>query len=176
MDYQNDQGNAAVTYLPLEARSPDAPNGAPAVPVVAPSPPAAPTGPVIGKRTEWFPKDKDHSEQANNFRAAYPGFAFRLWVNFPQKYAVDLNAGMDDKDENERRMRHALKQIVLEHNGWQIMDDETGETSLLPSPSSDLFWDKIPTELAASIFIVISGVSGDLPFSMIQQRRNSRRG
>lgn len=173
MDSQHD--NPAITYLPHEARSPDAPNGAAAV-SVAPSPPPAPAGLRIGRRLEWFPRPGDHDDASDKFREAYPGFQFKLWVNYPQRLALELNPGGEDKDENERRARTALKQIVLEHNSWIIEDEHTGADVLLPSPTTDEFWERIPTEMATAIVLFVIQVPGKLPFSMIDQRRSSRRG
>ena len=115
---------------PLGAPPLVAPNGAPPAEPVAPVPLAPPAGPVIGRRLEWFPRKGDHDDAANNFRAAYPGFHFEMWVNYPQRLETDLLAADEDRDLRADRIRRALKQIVTRHNGWRIADEDGDEVAL----------------------------------------------
>lgn len=163
------------TTQPLEASPPGAPNGAPPAEPVAPVPLAPPAGPVIGKRLEWFPRKGDHDDAANTFRAAYPGFHFEMWVNYPQRLETDLMAADDDRDVRADRIRRALKQIVLRHNGWRLADDDGAEV-VLPPPTTDDFWDLIPNELATAMMLFVLRAASSLPNSMLGPRSSSRRG
>lgn len=162
-----------ATTQPYEA-PPAAPNGAAAD---LTHPPPAPAGLVIGRKLVWLPKREDHSDAANHFRAAYPGFAFQIWTNYDRQTS-NLFGGEPDETtkESEARLRRALKRIVLAHNGWQIHDEDVGGPVLLPPPSTDEFWDRIPTDLATAMIIFIGQAATALPNSMSPQRRNSGRG
>lgn len=92
----------------------------------------------------------------------YPGFTFRLWVNFPARLADDLNQrGEGDAEEKQARMSAALSKVVLSHNGW--LDDEGNP---IPQPSDPVFWEIIPTELAAVIIACINRQIVVLPNSL----------
>jgi hypothetical protein len=60
----------------------------------------------------------------------------------------------------------ALKQIVLEHNGWC---DEDGNP--LPDANTDAFWNDIPTELGGVIIIAAQLEMGKLPNSLKPTKR-----
>ena len=89
----------------------------------------------------------------------YPGFTYRLWVNFPSRLNDEINSG------DQGRIVAALRRIVLAHNGWQ--DDEGG---LLPQPTEAEFWERIPTELAAVIVATINAEIVKLPNSLRPRR------
>lgn len=139
-----------------------------------PPPPAS--GPMIEDRTVWLPVKGDVSDRANHFKAAYPGFMFEMWLNYPQRLEADLLNNDPDSDARASRVRSVLKQIVLQHNGWRIRDRETGEAVAVPPPTTDAFWDVIPNELATGMLLLIIDAASKLPNSMIGQRRSSARG
>lgn len=179
MEYQQSEHpsehRGAADTMPLGAAPAPAPNGVPGASVGS-APPAAPAGPVIGKRIEWFPRKNDHDDAANNFRAAYPGFFFQIWVNYPQRLSGDLLANDEDRDLQNDRIRRALKQIVVAHNGWRMPDEATGAEEPLPPPTDDAFWDLIPNELATAMMLFVLRAGAALPNSMLPPRGNSRRG
>ncbi len=86
----------------------------------------------------------------------YEGFTARLWVNYPKRLQNDLKSGDADK------LRAALQQIVVSHNGWC---DEAGE--VLPQPSAPAFWDAIPDELAAALLALLVREENVLPNSIL---------
>lgn len=110
--------------------------------------------------------------------AQYPGFRFRMWVNYPQRLLLEiLNTGP--------QATAALHRIVLEHNHWQYQDDESGEIREYPQPPEprpvlvpasedgktpevlgDGFWELIPNELGACILTLIQLEPHKLPNSL----------
>lgn len=123
------------------------------------------TGPQIKRRETWVELPEE-----------YEGFRFKMWVNAPARVWNELNPpANDDSDEDgaarEATAQAALRQIVLEHNGWRDFDGQ-------PFPPADdaAFWEAIPTELAACVLMAARVEMGKLPNSMAPQRRRSRRG
>jgi len=108
-----------------------------------------PTAPRIQRREVWV-----------DLPAEYPGFRARVWVNPPSKLWAALGSGEKD------RQLEAVTQVVLEHNGWLDYDG-----NVFPSPDKSEFWDAIPDELCAVLLTVIQKKMGDLPNSLIPQRR-----
>lgn len=113
-----------------------------------PAPVPRPTGPRIPRQAleEWL-----------DLPEPYQGFRIRAWVGYPQRLFTDLPE-VDAEDEAERNaqglraqaaLRDTLKQIFLEHNGWQ---DDEGE---LPQPQADAFYARCPTHLFNTTLAVV---------------------
>lgn len=109
-------------------------------PVATPIPP----GPRLPRREQWLPLPDE-----------YPDFEVRVWVNYPQRLDRDL------KSNDEQRIRTALQQIVLDHNGWV---DDRGEP--FPPASDPQFWADVPTELAVTCIALVGLQSGKLAASL----------
>lgn len=90
----------------------------------------------------------------------YPGYRFRMWVNFPSSLMLELHSG------HEARTMAALHRIVREHNHWSYQDEETGEVREYPPCTEDAFWSEIPTELSGCIFALIDKTAAKLPNSI----------
>jgi hypothetical protein len=106
---------------------------------------AAAKGPRVRRREVWVDLPPEAAD-------TYPGFQVKLWANFRRSLLDELASG-----DNER-VGQALRQIVLEHNGWC---DEDGQA--YPPASSQEFWDAIPTELATIVVVLIRRESQRLP-------------
>lgn len=122
-------------------------------------------GPQIKRREAWVDLPDE-----------YEGFQFKLWVNAPSKLWTDLTASSNKDDDasrndNEDMRVAALRQIVLEHNGWRDFDNTP-----FPPASEAEFWEKIPTELAACILVAAQVEMRKLPNSIAPKKRRSRRG
>jgi hypothetical protein len=79
--------------------------------------------------------------------APYDNLKILAWLDFPQSVANQfLAVEGEDPEEATERVLDACKTIFLEHDGWE---DHRG--ALLPQPSDDEFWDRIPTQLAGLI-------------------------
>ena len=123
-------------------------------------------GPQIKRRETWVDLPDE-----------YEGFKFKVWVNAPARVWNELNPATSDEtsDEDaaarEATAQAALRQIVLEHNGWLDFDGQ-------PFPPADdpAFWETIPTELAACVLVAARVEMGKLPNSIAPQKRRSRRG
>jgi hypothetical protein len=113
-------------------------------------------GPRIPRRETWV-----------ELPTEYPDFKFKMWVNAPQRLWNDIR----DVDQDLSRALAALKQIILEHNGWLDFDE-----SPYPPATEDAFWDAIPTELAGTIIAACNAEMTKLPNSLAPKRRSSRRG
>ena len=113
-------------------------------------------GPQIRRREAWV----DLPEE-------YEGFRFKVWLNAPSRLWVDIGSAGDDEDTAQS----ALRQIVLEHNGWLDFDGQP-----YPQPDKAVFWEDIPTELAACMLIATQQEMGKLPNSLAPTKRRSRRG
>lgn len=101
-----------------------------------------PVGPRLPRDEEWWDVE------------GVPGFAVRLWANFPTalwRQAIGVAVTTDQQ-------REAMRQIVLEHNGWL---DEDGE----PYPAADAaeFYDTIPNRLLLHLVRTIQTAQGTLP-------------
>lgn len=107
------------------------------------------TGPRIPKRIDWVDLPQE-----------YAGFRARIWINYPQRLVGEITSG------DTSRMTAALAQIVLEHNGW--LDDE-GQP--FPPPTTQAFWEAIPTELAAVLMALINAEASRLPNSLTARPR-----
>lgn len=108
--------------------------------------------PRVAKRLKWVvlpARDKDGED-------AYPGFEMRMWVNYPSVLLDEIRSGVQE------RVRAALLQIVVEHNGWM---DEAGED--FPPTTDPSFWDIIPTELATVMIVLIQKEATTLPNSLL---------
>ena len=109
-----------------------APLPAPSAPLAAvPTPPSTPGAPQLirAPRIErWVPVPE------------YGDYQMRVWINVSKRAADDITSG------DQERALPALRQIVLEHNGWADVDGE-------PYPAADdpSFWDKLPVHLVAAI-------------------------
>ena len=113
-------------------------------------------GPQIQRRESWV-----------ELPDAYAGFRFKIWVNAPSR----LWTAVGQADENEKEAQAALRQIVLEHNGWRDFDGQP-----YPPPGEPAFWDEIPTELLACMLVETQREMGKLPNSLAPTRRRSKRG
>lgn len=111
-------------------------------------------GPQIKRREAWV-----------ELPAEYEGFKFRVWLNAPTRIWNDLTS------TQEEQTLEALKQLVLEHNGWIDFEGQP-----YPPASEPKFWEDIPTELAACMLISIQVEMQKLPNSIAPQRRRSRGG
>jgi hypothetical protein len=111
-----------------------------------PAPP--PAGPRLPRREAWADLPED----------AYPGFKVKFWVNYPKRLQAELRSG------DEQRIDKALRQIVLEHNGWC---DEDGKP--YPQASAQAFWETIPDELAATLITLLGEQVGKLAASLRQR-------
>lgn len=108
--------------------------------------------------------------------AEYAGFRVRIWVNPPSKlWAAIYTPATEETDEERKQVAEqvkqnqrmtALKQIVLEHNGWIDYDEVP-----YPPATTDEFWDDIPDELAAVLLTVIQREMSKLPNSLIPKKR-----
>lgn len=92
----------------------------------------------------------------------YEGFSFRVWVNPPARIWNQVFGNQSAADVKE-----GLKQVILEHNGWEDFDGNA-----LPAPTTNEFWDEIPTELAGLIIREAQAESNRLPFLAPTRRRN----
>lgn len=122
---------------------------APAVPVTngaAEPAPARPTGPRIRRLEEW-----------QELPEPYEGFKLRFWVNYPQRLVLNL--------DSEEAIRAAVREIMLEHNGWQ---DDEGE---LPQPHDPAFIERCPTHLFTAAFGLVRQAATTLPNSLQPTRR-----
>jgi hypothetical protein len=160
---------AEATEGPAAARPPAPPPADPS-PTPTPTPPPAAAGPRLLRREVWV----DVPE--------YPGFRVKLWINYPQHWDLEMT-GADFRpapdhegvtlqelrawnDEREAAMRTAYGRVVLEHNGWLGFEGE-----VLPQPQDPLFWELIPTELAATVVALQKQASAELPNSIQPRRR-----
>ncbi len=110
----------------------------------------APSGPQVRKRLEW-------TDLPDEAQESYPGFRVRIWANYRRSLTAEIGSGDAD------RLRAALVQIIVEHNGW--LNDE-GQPY---SPASDpRFWDEIPDELAAVLIVLVRRASTKLPNSLLR--------
>ena len=131
-------------------------------------------GPRIPRRELWL----DVPE--------YPGFRVRMWANYPQRLARDLQS------KDAALIGAALSQIVIEHNGWC---DEEGnpyppaserrvaiESVAEDGPDGESitrtvnrveypFFDAIPTELAVVLVVLVNEAAATLPNSLLRTRR-----
>lgn len=112
------------------------------------------TGPRIKRRETWVELPEE-----------YAGFAFRVWLNAPSRIWSELTTG------GESQALEALRQLVLEHNGWLDFEGKP-----YPPASEAEFWEEIPTELAACMLVATQVEIQKLPNSMAPQRRRSKRG
>jgi hypothetical protein len=85
----------------------------------------------------------------------------KIRSNFPQRLANEIASG------DSARATNALRQIVLEHNGWL---DEDGEP--LPPATDEGFWEHpgLPTHLAVTVLGLVNQAASTLPNSMRPQR------
>ena len=97
----------------------------------------------------------------------YEGFRFRVWLNAPTRIWNQLTG----EASGEAEMHEALRQLVLEHNGWLDF-----EGNPYPPAGEAKFWEEIPTELAACILSAAQVEMQKLPNSIAPQRRRSKRG
>lgn len=122
-------------------------------------PPQSTPGVRIPRRTEWmvlpwrdlFPDDPEPAG----------GLRFRCWVTYPRRLIDDIRSGDED------RMKAALRQIVLEHNGW-IGDDGNP----LPPATDERFWDEIPDSIGGAIIAAVQAEVGKAAASVMRRRRS----
>lgn len=119
------------------------------------------SAPRVQRREKWLELPGD-----------YAGFQFKVWVNAPTKLWMALGrnaAGNREEDEqkaSETEAQEAIKQIVLEHNGWLDFDGNP-----YPPASKTAFWEEIPTELAACMIAATQAEQAKLPNSIAPRRR-----
>jgi hypothetical protein len=106
--------------------------------------PLVSAGPRIPRREAWM----DLPEE-------YAGFRFRGWSNFPSRLGSEIRSG------DQERIRAALLQIVLEHNGWCDSDGTP-----LPPAHDPAFWDAVPDELAIAVITLLTVDVGKLGASI----------
>lgn len=105
-----------------------------------PPPPPRLMGPRIPRQAleEWL----DLPEPYQGFRIrAWLGYQQRLFTSIPAVTAEDADEQRAQLETAKAQLRAALKQILLEHNGWQ---DDEGE---LPQPHDDAFYERCPANL-----------------------------
>ena len=88
----------------------------------------------------------------------YAGFKVKVWVNPPAK----LWAAVFSVGDNKQAAEEALRDIVLEHNGWM----DTFGVALPPADTKE-FWEEIPDELAAVIMTTAQLKIRELPNSLV---------
>lgn len=101
-------------------------------------------GKRIANRTPWL----DLPEPYDNLKV-------RVWLDYPQEIAELLTAPGPKPDgspgetpeEASERIMEFLKGVILQHDGWDMGDDE----GALQSPDTDDFWRRIPTALGRVI-------------------------
>lgn len=111
------------------------------------------TAPKIQRRERWVELPDE-----------YEGFKFRVWVNAPTKLWTAI--GRAGEGGNEEQVVDALKQIVLEHNGWLDFDGQP-----YPPANTSEFWEEVPTELAACVIAATQAEQTKLPNSLAPKRR-----
>jgi hypothetical protein len=111
-------------------------------------------GPQVKRREAWV-----------ELPTEYEGFRFRVWLNAPTRIWGELTG------DSEKQALDALRQLVLEHNGWLDFDGQP-----YPPAGEAKFWEEIPTELAACMIVATQTEMQKLPNSIAPQRRRSRRG
>ena len=115
----------------------------------AQAPAALDSRPRIQRRYAWLDLPED----------GYAGFKAKFCTNFPQRLRADLAS-----NESER-METALREIIVEHNGWL---DEDGTP--FPLTTDPAFYDAIPTELAAVLITMTQTAAAALPKSLLAMR------
>lgn len=113
------------------------------------------TAPRIQRREKWVDLPDE-----------YEGFRFKIWVNAPTKYWMALAQSASDDSAGQDGAIEALQKIVLEHNGWLNFDGEP-----FPPAAEAVFWEEIPTELAACMIVAAQMEQSKLPNSMAPRRR-----
>lgn len=106
-------------------------------------------GPRMPRREQWV-----------ELPAEYPEHKVKLWLNYPQR----LREALDSEDE--ATVRDALRQIVLEHNGWLDF-----EGTPYPPASDPGFWDALSQELAGVILVMALMEPRRLPKDLAQRMK-----
>ena len=121
----------------------------PYVKITPKAPPSVPTGPRAPHIEAWVDIEE------------YPEHKARVWVNF----SASLMAEMNSRDQE--RIYAALRQIVLEHNGWL---DENGTP--YPPANDPAFWDALPIHLASRAMQAVMERATGSPLARPTQRRS----
>jgi len=117
----------------------------------------------IPRREDWIDLPDEYGEA---------GMQVRLWLNYPVHLKQDLFGGDDQKT------KAALRQIVLEHNGWTDFGgnpyppcDQAEVPAADDQPAVPGFWEAIPDELAAAILVLVRIEAGKLAVSLVSRPR-----
>lgn len=82
----------------------------------------------------------------------YAHHEIKVRVRYHERYDVELGSG------DFTRIRKALRDLVVEHNGWIDPDSDKDDPKVLPQPqgeNSDVFWDSVvPEELMLMIQVI----------------------
>ena len=91
----------------------------------------------------------------------YEGMSFKAWINYPNR----LQTQMEEEDAD--RVRDALSQVILAHNGWT---DHDGTAIPQPNGSDPGFWDAISDELLAAMVILMRNEAAKYPTSLLPKQ------
>lgn len=120
-----------------------------------------------GMQRAGGPRARNRFERIVIKHEAYEGFEFTAWVNYPKRLDIEIRSGDND------RQAAALTKIVTETNGW--CDDDGNP---YPPPTEIEFWigeNSISDELAAIMLTLIRLETQNIPNSLIETWRNTRR-
>lgn len=103
-------------------------------------------GVKIPRRVVWIKLPEPYSE-----------LQLKVWLNFPRRFREELSEAT-----TEDGIRAVLMKIVLEHNGW-LDEDDAGDESTLPQPSSPEFWSRISDEVFAVFMLILKREIDNIP-------------
>lgn len=108
---------------------------------VTPLPNRDPRGSRIANRTVWL----DLAEPFDNLQ-------IKAWLDYPREVAV-LWTPIDGETTAERGRRTILasRETFLEHRGRDNGEPWEDEDGVLPPPTEQEFWERIPTPLGGAI-------------------------
>ena len=113
------------------------------------------SAPRAPRRTAWVDMPDEYQvDDEGKPVAEGQRMRFRMWLNFPQRILTEIQSG------DQERSGAALRQIVLEHNGWWENDEP------LPPADDPDFWQAISTNLAVAMLAVIGRESAKIPNSL----------
>jgi hypothetical protein len=84
----------------------------------------------------------------------YEGHKALVWVNFPPALGQEIASG------DNARIRKAVMQIFLQHNGWH---DHEGKP--LPPPTDEKFWELVPQHMAGCLMYALNAKVQENPLA-----------